>query len=277
VTAGNGVDIVDDRHGKIVGLISLGGDDDVFKGGSKAEHVADGDDDDTINLGGGNDVYIATGNSGADGVDTVNGGRGIDLYDASAATLGIDINLDKVSHIFPALSATGVNASGSIGVFDSIINFENVTGGSGADVIIGSSKANVIDGGGNADTIIGLGGRDILTGGSGGDTFRFVSIKDSGTTAATRDFITDFTSADVIDLSGIDANTKVAGDQAFTFLGTNVAFDGVAGRLVAHFSTAGQIIEGDVNGDKKADFSIEFSDPTHVYVLSGVNGVDLLL
>jgi hypothetical protein len=38
--------------------------------------------------------------------------------------------------------------------------------------------------------------------------------------------------------------------------------------LHAFWSAIGQIIEGDVNGDKKADFSIEFKDPTHAITLS---------
>jgi hypothetical protein len=77
----------------------------------------------------------------------------------------------------------------------------------------------------------------------------------------------------------------LAGDQAFDFGGafgaSNVSFgnnagQGVAGQLRAYWTATGQVIEGDVNGDRKADFSIEIYDPTHAITLSGVDGVDFI-
>ncbi len=66
--------------------------------------------------------------------------------------------------------------------------------------------------------------------------------------------ITDFSHSqgDKIDLHLIDASTKVAGDQAFTFIG-GANFTGVAGQL--HFQ--GGILSGDVNGDGRADFEVQ--------------------
>ena len=53
------------------------------------------------------------------------------------------------------------------------------------------------------------------------DTFIFTKLNDSGTDASTRDVITDFQGGgqDLIDLSAIDANGGLAGDQAFSFIG----------------------------------------------------------
>ena len=77
---------------------------------------------------------------------------------------------------------------------------------------------------------------------------------------ANADVILDFSHAqgDRIDLSGIDANSGVAGDQAFSFIGSG-AFTGVAGQL--HYSVAGGVtsITGDVNGDKVSDFQINLT------------------
>ena len=69
----------------------------------------------------------------------------------------------------------------------------------------------------------------------------------------TRDSITDFThsQADKIDLAGIDANSKVAGDQGFTYIGAKT-FTGIAGQL----DYLNGILAGDTNGDKVADFEI---------------------
>jgi len=210
------------------------------------------------------------------------------------------INLDTIAHdlspLFPgavpvaAKTATGADVAGAFK--DTITGFENAKGGTLNDFIHGSGVVNTLDGGndndflfgyaGNdtllggagADTLIGGRGKDVLTGGSEADLFYFLSIKDSGITAATRDVIVDFQSGvvgEAIDLSFIDANTEVTGDQAFNFVGTNIqtGFSGAAGELHARWTANGQILEGDVNGDKKADFSIEIIDPTHAITLVG--------
>ncbi|HEY8276424.1 MAG TPA: hypothetical protein VIG52_05445 [Methyloceanibacter sp.] len=268
--------------GTIAGSVQLGGGDDHFTGGGKSETVVDNNGLDTISLGAGNDTYIATGNTGTDGLDTISASKGIDTYDASAASGAVRVNLDTVSHFgVSATTALGFNAVGSIGDKDAITGFENAKGGSGIDEIYGTAASNTLNGGGGSDVLAGFGGKDILTGGIGTDTFYFASIKDSGVTASTRDLITDFTAdgagGEAINLSQIDANTTLANDQAFTFLGTNVNFGGNAGELRAYWTATGQIIEGDVNGDKKADFSIEIADPGHAIVLSATNAVDFLL
>ena len=53
----------------------------------------------------------------------------------------------------------------------------------------------------------------------------------------------------------LDASTKKAGNQAFAFIGTQ-GFHHQAGELHYLKSGANTIIEGDVNGDGKADFQI---------------------
>jgi hypothetical protein len=89
--------------------------------------------------------------------------------------------------------------------------------GHGANVdVIGNALNNVIIGNSGNNVITGGGGADTLTGGGGHDTFKFVAVTDSAPGAY--DTITDFQhGVDTIDLSAIDANTSVAGDQAFGF------------------------------------------------------------
>lgn len=163
------------------------------------------------------------------------------------------------------------------------VTIENATGGSAADTISGNAVANVLTGGAGADTLSGLGGndtlnggtggdrlsggagndglrggtgRDVLTGGSGADRFVF-STGESSRTHGSSDRVTDFSHAqgDHIDLSRIDANSKVAGNQAFAFLGT-AAFDKVAGQLHVVTDSGNTYVEGDTNGDGLADFAI---------------------
>ena len=69
-------------------------------------------------------------------------------------------------------------------------------------------------GGAGSDVLIGGLGADVLTGGSDADRFVFRTAGDS--TAAAMDRIVDFRQGeDLIDLSGIDADSMLAGDQAF--------------------------------------------------------------
>jgi len=86
----------------------------------------------------------------------------------------------------------------------------------GNDNLAGSNGTDYLFGGGNGDILLGNGGADFLSGGNGTDIFRYGAVNDS--TATLHDLILDFTpGTDVIDLSTIDANLTVSGDQAFTF------------------------------------------------------------
>ncbi len=91
--------------------------------------------------------------------------------------------------------------------------------------MIGDAAANVLQG---------YDGKDTLTGNDGADRFVYGTLGAS-VTGANRDVITDFTQAeaDRIDVSGIDANSGAAGNQAFTFIGL-AAYTGVAGQLRLH-------------------------------------------
>jgi Ca2+-binding RTX toxin-like protein len=125
-----------------------------------------------------------------------------------------------------------------------------VFGGLVDDTIIGSR---------NNDFLQGNGGSDTLTGGEGADMFRYLATSDS--TAAAADRILDFTpGTDKIDLSRIDANSHAAGDQAFSWVGSN-AFTGSgaasAGELRAYQSGQSWFVEGDTDGDGDADLLID--------------------
>jgi serralysin len=103
-------------------------------------------------------------------------------------------------------------------------------------------------------------GADRLNGGSGTDSFVFKALSDSTVAASGRDTNFDFTPrSDRIDLSTIDANTSIAGDQAFLFAGT-AAFGGKKGELRYVRDVSDTYIYGDVNGDRKADLAIHLDD-----------------
>lgn len=69
-----------------------------------------------------------------------------------------------------------------------------------------------------------------------------------------------FAGEDIIDLTAIDANTTVSGNQAFALI-QGVQFSGTAAELLIREDTDADgrdltLIEGDVNGDGVADFQL---------------------
>lgn len=169
------------------------------------------------------------------------------------------VKLDNGGAYISAASGTKLKVTGGTGS-DNVEGgsaADKIDGGGGNDVIDGGKGKDVLSGGSGSDRITGGLGADVLTGGSGADRFIFTSTKDSTVAASGRDTIKDFYrgQGDLIDVSPIDANTKKAGSQAFSFIDKDV-FSGKAGELRYEKSGAGTLVTGDVNGDKKADFSI---------------------
>jgi Ca2+-binding RTX toxin-like protein len=173
---------------------------DVLVGGDGADSVWGGDGDDVL--------------EGGDGDDTIDGGAGVDMASYLTAGSGVSINL-------AFLEEQNTHGAG----VDTLVSIENLVGSSHDDDLYGNAGVNVLDGAGGEDWIVGFGGADVLTGGAGPDLFGFTDISDSS--AAAPDRITDFVDAfslppnsppgDVIVLWNIDADTGVAGDQAFHF------------------------------------------------------------
>jgi hypothetical protein len=276
--------------GTIQGDIDMGTGDDQFFGGTKNEFVGDQDGADKYMLGGGNDIYFARGDFVTS--DVADGGAGVDIYDASSSVEVTQINIDTVDHVelfngkqIGQGSGQGklTGASTDIGT-DKVTGFENVWGGTNTDFIFGSASANEIfgfkgnddlwgyggndklEGGEGDDFLIGGVGRDELTGDAGADSFIFLTTAETGKTAKTRDLINDFEiGTDKIDLSHIDGDTRpsMAGDSPFIgFVALDngfSAFTKAAGQLRQFWANGNTVIEGDVNGDGKADFQIELA------------------
>ena len=101
-----------------------------------------------------------------------------------------------------------------------------------------------------------IGGRD---GGGGRDTHDFNQVQDSPAGAKKRDVITDLTPGqDVLDLSGIDADTTVPGDQAFHWVGTTT-FTGTPGELGYAKSGGNTIIRASTDTDPAPEVEIQLN------------------
>lgn len=133
---------------------------------------------------------------------------------------------------------------------------DHLYGHAGDDFLFGGDNRDTIFGGDGDDLIEGGAQRDVLGGGGGADNFRFFD-GDTGATRLEADSILNFsrTQGDKINLHPIDANTGLAGNQAFRFIGDQ-AFTGHAGDLRYHLVNGEMFIQGDTNGDKVADLFI---------------------
>ena len=126
------------------------------------------------------------------------------------------------------------------------------------DVVEPAALSPVRNAAGNSLT--GGANRDFLTGDSGADVFVLNGAAETGITSTSRDVVIDFVSkVDRFDLSGVNADSTLGGNQTFTYLGSG-AFTNLAGQL--RYSTANGLLQGDVDGDGLADFVVEFQNFT---------------
>lgn len=225
----------------------------------------------TINALAGRDSVIGTFANdtidGGTGVDTMAGGSGNDVYYVDQtldvvreiAGGGMDLVTASASYTLRAwvenLTLTGTATSGRGNASDNILTgnaYDNrLIGGGGNDDLTGGGGSDTLKGGSGDDVLTGGVGRDHLYGGAGSDAFVFTSADVAGQTRATADVIHDFDAFDIIDLAYVDANSNLASDQAFDFIGA-AAFNHTAGQL----RYDGDFLLGDTNGDGAADIFI---------------------
>lgn len=234
---------------------SLGTQGDDILIGSDGDDLLEGlGGDDSLDGGAGNDQVL--GGDGSDrlrldaGDDRLDGGTGLDWVEASGP-LGATIDLST-----SAAQATGYGA-------DRLSGIENALGGSGADRLSGTAGANVLMGAAGDDVLRGGEGADRLVGGLGRDTlhggldrdrdvFVFSGAEDSPAGQG-RDVLYDVLAGiDLIDLSGIDPQAGLGGDQGFRFAGKSAA----AFAVWTVASKGDLILRADVTGDRTADIEI---------------------
>jgi hypothetical protein len=146
---------------------------------------------DTVHGGAGNDEIYVGGNATSNNSNVIDGGGGYNgvSYIGAPGPLFVDLYAGAWHN----------------GIYDSLTNITNIQGNNNGDVIKGDWQDNIIIGGTGNDYIDGRQGNDTLTGGGGNDTF----VMDAG---VGHDTITDFNSADLIDVSAFFSN--FAGVQA---------------------------------------------------------------
>ena len=242
---------------------------DIVWGNAGANRLDGAAGDDTLAGRDGADTLI--GGDGADrldggaGADSMAGGAGDDTYVVDAAgdrlteapgggndrvLATVDWTLDAAFERLTLLGTADLAGTGNAEAnrLDGNAGQNRLDGGDGADSLFGGAGADTLLGGEGADRLDGGLDADRLEGGAGADLFVFGSAA-----AADGDLVADFAAAqgDRLILTLIDADTTLAGNQAFAWIGDK-AFAGVAGQL--RFDAG--VLEGDTDGDAVAEFRI---------------------
>lgn len=200
LSGGNGRDVLIGGGGNDV-LRGGGGYDTVAYGGSAALRIdlaegtgrGSGNGSDRLfsieNAIGGRGADVITGTAGRNllnggaGNDLLSGGRGNDILrggaggDRLSGGAGVDTALYTGSaDLRINLAVTTAQSTGQ--GRDRLQGIENVTTGSGDDVLRGNAGANRLIGGAGDDRLNGAGGNDVLVGGGGADRFVFTGGRD---------------------------------------------------------------------------------------------------
>jgi Ca2+-binding RTX toxin-like protein len=200
----------------------------------------------TLKGGGGADLL-----SGLGGLDVLDGGAGSDTLDGGTdadSLLGAD-GLDSL------IGGSGNDTLRGGADADTLIGDsgqDRLQGDAGSDTLDGGSGNDRLEGGGGNDRLVGGDGSDTLTGGTGQDVFVMTGSVGPFHLTPT-DVITDLNASELIDLSAIDADTGVSGDQAFRLV---TVFSGAAGEARLTFDAGSGRTELALNVD--ADSTVEF-------------------
>jgi Ca2+-binding RTX toxin-like protein len=221
---------------------------------------------DVLDGGNGNDTL-----DGGTGADTMRGGAGNDAYYVDSASdvvnevpgQGSDSLRSSVSYALSAtaeiefMSTTNQNSTVALNFTGNDFN-QYMSGNEGDNVLNGLGGADNLDGRGGNDLLLGGEGDDLffggagvdtMSGGGGADQFVYRLTSETGSAPGAFDVITDFDAAqgDRINVSGMDANWQVAGNQDWTFIGTGGPFTAAGQIAYATDGTNTYIIFNDDN------------------------------
>lgn len=209
-------------------IINALGTNDFLNGGSGNDILNGNNGNDTLDGGNGNDIL-----NGGTGADNMRGGAGDDTYyvdniedevtetvAGGTDTVNSSIPLYTLGDLLNNLNLTGAAIRGTGNSLNNVINGNSanniLSGDGGSDTLNGGAGADFIAGGAGNDTLTGGANQDSLEGGAGADRFDFNSVSESPS-GGLIDHILDFNrlQGDQIDLSTIDANLSLAGNQTF--------------------------------------------------------------
>jgi Ca2+-binding RTX toxin-like protein len=281
--------------GNIALLQDAIGDTIVGFGGNDVIVAGNGND---VILGGDGNDFI----DGRFGFDVMDGGAGIDTMDVSffggayvwnmatgvtnfsaAGEFAFNFENARTGAGNDSVTGTAGNNSISTGAGNDIADGadgndslfgeagnDRLFGGNGNDFLFGGAGNDSLAGGNGNDVINGGAGVDVMNGGAGFDDFDYNALTDSGLALGAIDIITGFQNVpilagaiDQIDLSTIDANPFLAGNQAFVF------------RDVLAFSGVGQVRWFNAGGNTFVDLNTDLDAAAEMRIqLNGIYNLD---
>lgn len=138
--------------------VAAGPGDDTVDGGAAFDSLDGGGGRDTLRGAGGGDTLADADTSGAADADTLDGGEGEDTVLYSTRSAGVTVDL------------TQPGTAGEANERDTLAGIENVTGGTGPDLLRGDDGANRLVTGRGRDRVEARGGDDRVELGRGDDT-----------------------------------------------------------------------------------------------------------
>ena len=254
LNGGEGLDTLDGGRGKD----TLNGDNgaDILYGQRGTDTLKGGAGEDKLFGGAGDDSL-----DGGAGVDTMEGGYGNDTYIVDVVgdilhetfkggrdevSSAVTWTLDTFFENLELTGTTAIDGTGNTGN-------NKITGGGGANKLFGMDGNDTLSAGAGADSLTGGRGNDRMAGGAGADTF-IITADSIG--VHEKDRISDFSvgDGDLLNLTAIDANTAVDGNQAFTAV---AELTGAAGQMALSYKGGTTTLTLDVDGDGKADYTMK--------------------
>lgn len=266
-------------------LRGRGGNDTIF-GREGADTLLGDNGNDLLNGGRGNDRLHGDAGAdrffGGDGADTILGGSGRDTAFGGYGNDFIHGNTENDT-IYGNQGNDTLRGGNNADLLHGGLNHDTLYGDNGNDRLFGFTGNDVLHGGAHYDRLFGgegadelyggygndvlRGGRggDILNGGAGADTFVFGAAFESTIAFATQDVIVGFNRGqDRIDLSLMDSNPNMAGNQAFDFVGQQYLRNGADGQVRYQTTSNGLFVAVDANSDGVADMHIFVQGVSHL-------------
>jgi len=266
--------------GALTGTVALGVDASLITtaltiyGNAGNNAIRGSQADDTLNGGGGNDIFLIKDGAHHGAGEVITGGAGTDeiRFDATVADSWLMLSAGIGADVERAVIGTGT-AAAAVATATTALNID-ASAVTGAITLVGNAGANILIGGAGNDVLDGGAGNDLLDGGEGSDTYLYTSTANY----AIEESISDFGSSgtDTIQVSAASGSIILRDDttgiEQITITGSAGGVDAsaVLNALTFTGSTGANILKGTA-------FADVFTGGTGADNMTGNGGDDIFI